>query len=120
MNEHAPSNESKLQSDALKDWGEVLGAVCKRPRMYVGSESLQAVLDFIGGYLYAQRLLSPESEPEWRQFNYWLAGRFGYARNYAWYYAREYFSTDAEAIRAFPQLLAEFRKERAHNPEAAA
>ena len=80
--------------------------------MYTASESLHAVLDFIGGYLYAQDLLAPEPEPEWRQFNVWLARKFDYPRNYAWYHAREYFSTDEEAIRAFPQLLAEFRKEK--------
>ena len=105
------------QSTTLKDWGEVLGAVCKRPRMYAASGSLRSALDFIGGYLYAQGLLSPEPEPEWRQFNYWLARKFGYPRNYPWHHAREYFSTDEEALQAFPRLLAEFRGERAHHPE---
>ena|SRR5215207_7551284 len=113
-------NKTVPPSATLEDWGEVLGAVCKRPRMYVSSVSLHAVLDFVGGYLHAQALLSPEAKPEWRQFNYWLSRKFGCPRNYAWHHAREYFSTDEETLQAFPQLLAEFRMERAHHLETPA
>jgi len=88
--------------------------------MFTASADLYAVLDFIGGYLYAQGLLAPrEPEPEWRQFNYWLARKFGYPRNYAWYHARAYFSTDEEALAAFPRLLAEFRDKRGRSPDTA-
>jgi len=122
MNEKTPFSDVKANN--LKDWGEVLSAVCKRPRMYVGANTLQNVLDFVGGYLFAQSLLSPEPQvpssswqsskqqpEEWRRFSYWLAQKFGYPRNYAWYAAGEYFATDEEALEAFPVLLKEFRNE---------
>ena len=113
-------SESSDGVSTLKDWGEVLNEVCKRPRMFTASADLDAVLDFVGGYLYAHGLLAPtETEPEWRQFNYWLAHKLGYPRNYAWYHARAYFSTDEEALAAFPRLLAEFRDERTHPPDTA-
>ena len=103
-------NAEKL---TLKDWGEVLGEVCKRPQMFTGSADLYAVLDFIGGYLYAHGLQGTQKpEPEWRLFNYWLAKKFGYARNVGWYHARDYFPTNEEALAMFPRLLAEFRNER--------
>ena len=106
------------QTNNLLEWGELLTAVCKRPQMYTGSNHFRAALDFIGGYLYAQKLLSPEIETEWRQFNYWLAQKFGYPRNYAWYYAQEYFADDEAALEAFPLLLKEFRNGKKSNERA--
>ena len=113
-------NESSTETGTLKDWGEVLAEVCKRPQMFTGSADLAAVLDFVGGYLYARELITtPEPEPEWRRFNHWLARKFGYPRNYAWYHARAYFSSEEEAIAAFPRLLAEFRDEGGHASDTA-
>lgn len=112
MTDAVSLNDADADPHTLKDWGEVLGEACKRPRMFTGRGDLSAVLDFVGGYLYAQYLLSPEPEPEWRQFNYWLASKFGYPRNYAWHHARVYFQTEEEALDTLPRLLAEFRDER--------
>ena len=103
MVDQTPRRESGEGPGVMKDWGEVLTEVCRRPRMFTASADLDAALDFIGGYLYAQDLFTPaETEPEWRQFNYWLARKFDYPRNYAWYHVRAYFSTDEEALAAFP------------------
>ena len=103
--------ESKIESSILTNWGEILSAACQRPQMFTGFDTLQSVLNFVGGYLHAQNLISPETNPEWREFNYWLAQKFGYPRNYGWFHAREFFSSDEEALKAFPLLLKEFRKE---------
>jgi hypothetical protein len=120
MAQQTSLNESGAEARKSKDWGAVLSEVCQRPRMFTASADLDAVLDFIGGYLYAQDMFTPaETEPEWRQFNYWLAQRFGYPRNYAWYHARAYFSTDEEALAAFPGLLAEFRNKGNRSPDTA-
>jgi hypothetical protein len=120
MAQRTSLNESGAEPRTLKDWGEVLGEVCQRPRMFTASADLDAVLDFVGGYLYAQDMFTPaEAEPEWRQFNHWLARKFGYPCNYAWYHARSYFSTDEEALAAFPRMLAEFRNESNCPPDAA-
>jgi hypothetical protein len=87
--------------------------------MFTASADLSAVLDFVGGYLYALDSLKPAPAPEWRQFNYWLAHKFGYSRNSGWYRARDYFQTDEEALAAFPRLLAEFRDERGRPADTA-
>ncbi|MEO8072260.1 MAG: hypothetical protein ABI686_03340 [Acidobacteriota bacterium] len=117
------NDSTNIKTNDLMDWGELLTAVCKRPKIYVASVKLENVLDFIGGYLYATSLLFPveqnvlpsKNQSEWRQFSSWLGKKFGYPRNYSWYLARKYFSNDEEAIEAFPSLLKEFRKEKEEN-----
>jgi len=68
---------------------------------------------FIDGCWYTLQWQQPETytHDEWTAFNFWLAEKFGYARNRGWMMVREMFSDDDAMFAAFPSLYEEFRQQ---------
>ena len=96
---------------------EVVHAVCKRPRMYVGRYSFELATAFLNGYHFALTTMQPDShsvEEMW-EFSQWIGKRFGTATNIDWSHTlRQMYLEDEQAFQQLIQLYDEFVTEMNH------
>ena len=92
---------------------ELITALFERPGMYVGTPSLWAIAHFLDGYYTALRVydLDDSLMDGWSQ---WIELRFNICSP-AWHWTmilEHAYGSEAEAIKALPQLFKEFTEQR--------
>jgi len=86
---------------------DVVGFICKRPKMYTMNGTFAEVIAFIDGYTSADSV--KKSRMEWHGFSSWLAKRLEYSDAIvAAEYLRERYPSDDEAIDELAQRYAEY------------
>jgi len=92
---------------------ELIDSLRMRTAMYIGHVSPTHLQSFLSGYYYFNKDEDNEvKEPNWREFNDWVANKFDYSESTSgWaYMIEDQREDDKEALYLFYELLDEYRE----------